>query len=301
MGIHACSRKGFVEADALDRADCARHGIQLMVVALALYLLSGFASAHMAMLYTLSGVASAHMTELYMLAGVASAHMTQFFMLSGDIWAHMAQPSPVIIVQILQALAAISAIASTVQTFLSAKPAFPTLAKPDFAKPGIADFAKPALADFAKPVLRNIAKPTFPMFARPALRSFSKSALTDFAERHKEVGQASALVAQTVDAGQSLESSRVKNPWSVSISSSKNVLVIPMDGLRNVLIIFACGILIGSLSPKIGETVMFLASLRGAAVTIYNRMVGVSATGCNTSKMVETESSENYILRDICD
>jgi hypothetical protein len=316
MGIHACSRKGFVEADALGRADCARHGIQLMVVALTLYLLSGIASAHMALLYTLSAVASAHMTELYMLAGVASAHMTQFFILSGDILAHMAQPSPVIIVQILQALAAISAIASTVQTFLSAKSAFPTLAKPNFAKPALADFEKPVFAELAKPGtaklaksgtaklaksgIAEFAKPVLRSFAKPAFLTFAKPAPTDFAQLYAGVGQIPAVVAQNVDANHSLASGRVKNPWSVSISGSKNVLVIPMGGLRNVLIIFACGILLGSLSPRIGETVMILASLRGAVVTIYNRMVGVSATGCNTKKMDETESSENYILRDIC-
>ena len=252
MGIHAYSRRGVVDAEVLERANCARHGIQLLVAAFVLYLL----------------------------AAVASTHMTQLSMLTGVIWANMTQASPVVIVQVLQALAAVSAIASTIQTFLGAKPA-------------ATNFAKSAVADFAKPTLTY--------FAKPAAAEFAKPAVTYFAKPHAYMRHVPTLVAENGEDSQTLASTFVKNPWSLSISGSRNILVIPMDGLRNVLIIFVCGILIGGLSPRIGETVMFLLSLRGAVDSIYSRIVGGSATGCNTNKLDETESSENYMLRDICD
>jgi hypothetical protein len=292
MGIHAYSRRGVVDAEVLERANCARHGIQLLVAAFVLYLL----------------------------AAVASTHMTQLSMLTGVIWANMTQASPVVIVQVLQALAAVSAIASTIQTFLGAKPAVtnfaksavadfakPTLtyfAKPaaaEFAKPAAAEFAKPAAAEFAKPAAAEFAKPAAAEFAKPVAAELAKPAVTYFAKPHAYMRHVPTLVAENGEDSQTLASTFVKNPWSLSISGSRNILVIPMDGLRNVLIIFVCGILIGGLSPRIGETVMFLLSLRGAVDSIYSRIVGGSATGCNTNKLDETESSENYMLRDICD
>jgi hypothetical protein len=220
MGIHACSRNGVGDVDALDRANCARQGIQLLVAAFALYLLSG----------------------------VASAHMTQLYMLSGAVWAHMAQASPVVIVQVLQALAAVSAIASTIQTFLSAKPSLPDLANPI-----------------------------------GGLRPIQVGADHD------------------VEDNKSFVLSNLKDQRSLAIGGSRNVLVIPMGGLRNIAIIFACGILIGSLSPRIGETVIFIASMRGAVVSIWNRIASGNATACNTKSFAEKESAEDYMLSHMCE